>query len=68
LSNRPDNPGFLLTLVRVLIAQSSFPEAESELDRVEESLRRTGKADDPAWNEIRELRERLREGRSLSVR
>ena len=65
---QPDDPSFLLTLVRILIAESRFPEAESNLDRAEQLLRRRGQPGEPAWDDVRELRERLRQERSVSVR
>ncbi len=68
LSSRPDDPAMVLTLVRILMAQSRFAATETALDRAEGLLRRTGQVGDSDWAEVTALRARLQEQWSTSVR
>ncbi len=52
LSSRPADPAMVLTLVRILMAQSRFAATETALDRVEGILRRTGRVGDSTWTEV----------------
>ena len=59
LSSRPDDPGILLTLVRVLMAQTRLTEAASELDQAQTLLREANREGSDTWKDAMDLQERL---------
>ena len=59
LAQRSDDPGLLVTLIKVMIAQSRFDEAESELTRAEMMLEARPQSDETSAK-LAALREQLR--------
>ena len=68
VSSGSGDPAMMLTLVRILMAQSNFPAAEVELDRAEGLIRRSRPVSGSMREEVIGLRERLRQQRSSLVR
>ncbi len=68
LSGRPEHAGAVLTLARVLLGQSRLAEAQEQLDRADQLLRRDGSLDEVTLRELNALRGQIEQRRSQSTR